>query len=443
MRWQTVLSKALPSIFSEVYGVKLETINASSKTTTFNDGRIEPNPSFKKAQEYYCSSPRIFNVVESNVLEVINREWYYDGDEKLVEILTNWEKKVNLKNLFKYMVRSWEIFGVHILSPTDWEGIQMTTILAKRRDEDGNTVEYIQSRDGQEHKINAADFIELPFIQVEREPWGFSQFHSLFFNAYVDIDGKDPRPIVELQRQTTQDTMKIHHKFASPRVFYNVPNVDKKVLDDDIVPVIEGMAPGDRAAFNTEIKPEMEVVDTSSRFNDSVMNIDKEMDIGTQSSRNRKIAEPSAMADAESASRDDDDHIMGIMEEIKHFMNKILIPHVLGIKDIEDPSMMPEIEFKWGARDRFDLEYPEGISKALNDGVITIQQASKMLQDQYRWKIPTETELAEDPDAIPMEKPVEPFSPEIVRYLEERQTNLKKDSTIKEKMFEMLKRLEE
>jgi len=354
---------------------------------TFNT-RVRPRIEFWKRQQFYLTVGRVQNVTESYVLNIINREWYYDdtsdneANKAAIEVMEKWEEQIVMSTFISGIVRNWIVNGVHIVSPIDWLPLQLQSIESKMRDRSGETLTYYQRIDGVEKAIPAKDFIEVPYIEFDREPWPIGMYDSLMNADYLDVDGNDPHSSLELYRQALQDNMRIHHKFASPRVVYTAEGADKDTLDNDIIPVLEGMIAGDRAAFNTAIDIKQETVDGNARFIEHVNKIIDEIDTGLQSSANRLITEPSAMADAREAGSQDDDRVLGIMERLRVFINKEVIPRVTGL----EAGM---IQFKWGSKDAFDLELPEPIEKAINLNVITAQQAQIILEEQYHWKIPT------------------------------------------------------
>jgi hypothetical protein len=268
--------------------------------------RIPPRIEFWKRIEFYLTIGRVQNVVESYVLDIMNRQFYYDDTsegayESQIKTMEDWDEMNNGGKLRGTLVRNWLIHGVNIISPKDWEFVQLQSITGKTRDKFGKTTQYLQTINGIEKPIKSGDFIEDPYIELDREPWGVGMFDSLMSKDYVDVDGNDPQATLELYRQSLQDNMKIHHKFASPRVIYTAPNASETTIDEDIVPILEGMSNGDRVAFNEEIEIKQETVDGNARFIEHVNKIIDEVDSGLQSSANRVIAEPSAMADAREA----------------------------------------------------------------------------------------------------------------------------------------------
>lgn len=410
--------KAYGKILKEQSSLVGQHVRGGLSSSNFD--RIYPRIPFATRIEYYLTVGRVQNVVESYVLNITNREWYYDDTsegayESSIKLMEDWEERHNVTNVITEMVRNWIINGVHIISPEDWKPIQLQSIQAKRRDDFGHTLEYIQIINGQEHVIEAKDFLEIPYIHLDREPWPTGMFDSLMNRDYIDVDGKDPRATLQLYRQALQDNGAIHHKYAAPRVVYQFPGVNQETIDNDIIPTLEGMRPGDRAAFNTEVDIKQETVDGQSRFIEHLNKIIDEVDIGLQSSSNRIISEPSAMADAREAGFQDDDRTLGIMEKIRQFMNMFVIPRITGL----EPGM---VEFKWGAKDQFDLEFPPAIKDALGGHVISPEQAAIILEENFHWKIPTPDDVkAKFGDVI--QEPTEPdkkdpdISPEMVKLL--------------------------
>ena len=340
----------------EIYGKVIKDEAKSSKVNNNFDGRIMPIVEFKKCKEYYNTIGRVQNVTESFVLDIINRDWHFDGDKTAVKQMEEWEKQFDLTRIFEEIVRAWIVCGTHLISPNDWLSVQLDTIIAKIRDDDGNTIKYLQQRNGREEPLDAGDFIETGYINFGRDAWPVGLFHSLMNRDYIDIDGKDPRPVLELHRQNVQDEAKIKHKLGSPRVVWNFPNVGKDSIDNDIAPLVEGMGPGDRLALNMPEGSDIiqETLDGQLRFGEVTKNLTDEVTVGLQSSKTRLLTDPSAMADAKEAGEQDDDRILGIMKKLKAFMERHVIPRVTGME-------LGDVEFKWGAKDSFDLTMPPAI----------------------------------------------------------------------------------
>ncbi len=410
--------KEVPLAIGPVIEAKGSSSQASSKAGSGShlsafDTRIPPRIPFKDRQNFYLSIGRVQNVTESMVLDIINREWYYDtgneeggqANENAVKAMEDWEEQHNISGLLSKMVRNWIICGVHIISPKDWKPVQLQTITGKSRNADGDTLFYIQTIHGRDTKLDATKFLEVPYIELDREAWPVGMFDALMNTEWLDIDGRDPVPALSLYRQALQDNMKIHHKYASPRVIYTVPNASREQIDNEVTPMVEGMHPGDRIVLNKEVMIMQETVDGNARFIEHVNKIIEEVESGLGSSKNRLITQPSAMADAKEAGSQDDDRIMGIMERIRIFMNREVIPRVTGL-------MAGEVVFKWGSKDSFNLEFPEAIKTAIDARVIRPEQALVMLMENFRWKVPSIEEAAKELGIdVPEEDPLQASQP--------------------------------
>jgi hypothetical protein len=377
--------------------------NASSDMLigNFAARRITPDLPFLKMREFYETVGRVQNVVDTMVDNIINREWFFDDTtdggkggayQKELDALEDWKKnKVDTTDMLSQIIRNWLIFGVCIISPKDWIPLQMESLIAKKRDDFGNTVGYIQSINGQDNPINADDYFEIPFINLDRKPWGVGLFSSIMSVNWIDIDGEFPHSALEWYRQTIQDYGRIQHRHGSPKVFYSIEGegMNQETIDNEIAPMLEGMKPGDRAVVSGALNMVSEAIDGQSRFVEYGKKVQEEVDVGLQSSQNRLITEPSAMADAKEAGENDDDRTLGIMEKIRIFMNKIVIPAITGDKQ-------GHVEFKWGAKDSFTLVLPPAIIESIQAGIITPEQARLMLEEQYHWKIPEPLEAKPD-----------------------------------------------
>lgn len=399
--------------------------NASSDMISGNFAarRIQPDIPFIKMKEFYKTVGRVQNVVDSMVDNVINREWFFDDTtdggaggayKRELDALSDWrDNQVDTRDLMGNMIANWLIFGLFIASPKDWQLIQMESLISKRRDDFGNTLQYIQSINGRERLLDANEYFEVPYINLDRDPWGTGLFHSVMNVNWIDIDGEFPHSALEWYRQTIQDYGRIQHRYGSPKVIYSIEDDEgnQETIDNEVAPMLEGMKPGDRAVINGKLTMLSEAVDGQSRFVEYGKKVQEEVDTGLQSSANRLITEPSAMADAKEAGAQDDDRILGIMAKMETVFNKIIIPAVTGDKS-------GHIKFKWGAKDSVTLTLPPAIVDAITAGILTPEQGRLMLEEQHHWKIPEPLEPVPDE---PVVMPPEPPNAEMIRRESELQ----------------------
>lgn len=369
-----------------VYLAKSEQRKASSTISNGYDELVYPDVAFAKAYEFYKTIGKVQNVVEYTVSKILKRDWYFESkNTSHVNEMNEWAKKYKLNKIQENYVRDSMIGGNFIISKKDWVYVQLTSLMGLHRDKFGN-VEYFQQMN-YGNKLKTEDFIFEKYIDVNREAWGLSHFHSLM-TSFTDVDGNISVSTLENYRQMQQDSGRIYHKFASPRIIYGFTGIAKDIVEKIIGPSIDAMKPGDRIALSEIPTMVSEQVDSKARFTDTIDLINSEVEAGLQSSANRVINKPSAMADAREAGSMDDDRIFGMMERIRRFMDEKVIPSVLGVED--------ECFFKWGAEDSSSLNFPAGLAIAIDKNVIDQNTAREILKT-IGWKIP---EIKQDTQQI-------------------------------------------
>ena len=348
----------------------------SSQVANPYDQLVYPDVSFPQAYEFYKTVGKVQNVVEYAVAKVLKRDWYFESkNSELKNKMEEWSKKYKLNKILETYVRDSMIGGNFVISKKDWIYVQLTSLLGLHRNNDG-VIEYFQQIYG--NKLLFKDFIFEKYIEVNREAWGLSHFHALM-SQFIDVDGNPSVPTLENYRQMQQDAARIYHKFAAPRIIYGFANIAKDVIEKVFGPTIDAMKPGDRIALSETPTMISEQVDSKARFTDTIDLINSEVESGLQSSANRVINQPSAMADAREAGSMDDDRIFGMMERIRRFMDEKVIPAVTGTED--------ECFFKWGAEDSSSLNFPPGLATAIDKQVIDANTAREILKT-VGWKIP-------------------------------------------------------
>ena len=349
---------------------------------------------FNKRYDYYFTVGKVQNIVDSMQTDITNRKYYFkdttDGGHggaytKELKAMEHWAKhEVQVSQMFEEIVENWTIGGTYIVSPEDWMPIQLISIRAKIRDVEGNTLQYIQVIDGQEIHLDASRFLEVPYKAVDRLAWGAGLFDSLMNDRWTDMDGRQVISQLDWYKQKLQDFGRIIHNHSNPLDIYTPAEgeqVGQETIDNDILPLIGGAKPGDKLVINKRLEVVENKTDGRSRFTEYSEANDEEIEAGLQSSKNRLLTEPSAMADAGEAGDQDDDRILGIMEKLKIFMNKHVIPNVLGIE-------AGWIEFEWGEKDSFHQQMPPYLLEALQNGIMEPEEVRQVLRDQHGWSFP-------------------------------------------------------
>ena len=414
----------------------------SSRVTDYSfsgyDQVIRPEVDFGYSFEIYKTVGKVQNGVESYVTEILSRDWYYvdkdleakkakqqkllakkvkqlkgqqqqqlflnapgqqqeavlaeevarltyeqdqmdNSDSPDVQRMNDWEEQVNLSRLMEYWVRDLLTCGNSITGTSDWQPVQMDSMVGMKRDEFGNVIQYVQQSNGKWYALplDVKDYIHIKYIEMGRKPWGLGLYHSLL-TTFTDANGDTSIPELEVYRRHIQNVAKIETKYASPVVVWAYDNVDQRTYNQ-LREQLDNMQPGDRRI--TTRKPELitETIDSRSGLIAAITPIiDKEIEAGLQTSANRLLTEPSAMADAREANKKDDARLLGMMEKLRRIMNKEVIPRVLGAD--------ANVEFMWGTQDDFEIDMPPGVAQAIQLGVIAKDEAREILKSRG-WKL--------------------------------------------------------
>lgn len=352
----------------------------SSQVSDFYVPYVVPDfGSFIQSFEYYRTLGKVQNAVDSITANIINREWYFESDKpSRIRMMEEWEERFDLSRIIEQIVRDWLIFGNSIIGYSDWQPMQMTTLLGIKRDIYGKPEYFVQTVNGKVVDIDAKPFLFTKFIEINRDAWGKPLFCALMSSNYTDLDGNQPVPFLQNYRQMLLDAGRMIHKQASPRSIWAYPDATPESLEKDIKPLMEQMRPGDRMIVNEVPTLVTEQIDVRSKFDNFTELIVNDTEAGLQSSANRLITQPSAMADAREAGAQDDDRVLGIMEKIRRTINKYIIPRIVGEANV--------CFFKWGAKDTIELEMPQGLKDAITVGLISIAEG-RMNLSLKGWKL--------------------------------------------------------
>lgn len=360
-----------------------------NNTANYNYGTINasiarPAVPFSYSYELYDTIGKVQNTVESYINELLSRDWYFDGSSAGVKAMETFEEDFNFSRLLEYIIRDWLVTGNSIIGITDWQPVQITAVTGLARDRYGSTTDYFITIDGKEQSLlksvnlTVDDYIHTKYIEKNRDAFGIGMFYSLTTAfLYPNAPNKTSLPILELYRQHLQNLAKIEEKYASPRVAWVFENMSQEIIDSTINPLLRAWKPGERLALGKTPQLLTETIDARGQLINSIAPvIDGEVEAGLQSSANRLITQPSAMADAREANTKDDARLLGIMEKIRRLVNALIIPKITQSK----------CEFKWGSQDSFDTEMPPGLDIAIKLGVVGKLEARAILTSMG-WKL--------------------------------------------------------
>jgi hypothetical protein len=331
---------------------------------------------FKICYEYYKTIGKVQNAVESYIAEILSRDWYYEGSPELVAQLEAWETKINLTRLLEYVVRDWLICGNSIIGISDWEPVQLTSIVGMKRNDYGIVEKFAQAIDGREVLLEPSEFVHSKFIEVNREAWGIGMFHSLL-TSFDYNSRRRSLPQLEIYRRKIQLLYRILERYGSPVTVWFFENVARAEFEKQ-VEELRALEAGDRRILSKKVEIASETIDSRGNLlNATVPDLNADVESGLQTSANRVITQPSAMADARAAAEKDDARVLFIAEKIRTLMNSLILPNVTH-------SNKP-IEFKWGKQDSFEFNF-EQLLEASTAGFVSSDEAREILRS-VGWKL--------------------------------------------------------
>jgi hypothetical protein len=360
----------------EIYGATLSDAApvGSSQISDNSYQYVRPEVDFGTCYEYYRTVGRVQNAVESYVSQVLSRDWYFEGPQEAVRQLEEWEDIFNLSRLLEYVVRDWLVCGNSIIGVSDWQPVQITSIVGMKRNQYGIAEHYVQQVNGREVLLDASRFIHTQYIELNREAWGVGMFHSLL-TTFDYGSKKQSLPQLEIYRRQIQLFYRILERYGSPVTVWFFDNVSKAEFDRQ-VEELKALEAGDRRILSKKVEIATETIDgRGNLINATSPVINQEIEAGLQTSANRLITQPSAMADAKQANVKDSARLLGIAERIRRVMNTLIIPRLTSSK----------VEFKWGKNDDFEFDFNQ-LLQAKNAGFISTEEGREILRS-VGWKL--------------------------------------------------------
>lgn len=372
-----------PSVIARDYRAEDTSKGAPIKFTSseINDAQIwlnYPDVSFQTCYNHYKTSGKLFNTTEAYVSEIKTRKHSYKGQDSDIKKMEEWEKTVGITNIKEIYTRDMLVTGNYIYGFADWQPVPIANVIGLVRDDFGNVKEYwYRGAKNQLKKMGTPkEFGHEKYIAIGRDAWGYGMAFALM-STYVDTDGNTSTSALDGDKQIFQDFLKIYHKYASPRSIWSFPNATNP--DDfnaenpnSLAARIRLMKPGDRLATPMEVAIVSEEINAQARFTDGIDKIvDPEVGAGLQSTANRMISEPSAMADAKEASKKvDDPKSAAIMQDFLEWMNNVVIPKIVGENT--------DLEFTWGSQDDFEFD-PQLALSLFQAGVVSVSEIRLMI----------------------------------------------------------------
>ena len=364
----------------EIYGTTISEAETARNTSLVSDSLdfspyVKPEVEFRICSEYYRTIGKVQNAVEGFVAEVLSRDWYYQGPEESVKQLEDWEESINLSRLLEYVIRDWLVCGNSIIGVSDWEPVQITSVVGIKRNQYGVPEHFVQLINGKEVLLRSEAFIHTKFIEFNREAWGLGMLHSLL-TTFDYNSRRRSLPQLEIYRRKVQLLYRILERYGSPVTVWFFENVARSEFEKQ-VEELRALEAGDRRILSKKVEIATETIDSrGTLLNATVPDLNADVETGLQSSSNRMISQPSAMADARAAKEKDDVRGLYIAEKIRALMNTFVIPRLVSSK---------RAEFKWGKQDSFEFDFNQ-LLQAASAGFVSPDEARVILKS-VGWKL--------------------------------------------------------
>jgi len=379
----------------EIYGVTLSEPGTSSQVSGDYYPYVRPEVDFATCYDYYRTIGKVQNAVESYVSEILSRDWYFEGDKNAVRACEEWEERFNLSRLIEYIVRDWLVCGNSIIGVSDWQPVQISSVAGLKRSPYGQPEQFVQLVNGNEVRLDASRFIHTQYIELNREAWGIGMFHSLL--STFAYGKKRSLPHLEIYRRQIQLFYRILERYGSPVTVWFFENVARAEFDRQ-VEELRALEPGDRRILSKKVEIATETIDgRGNLINATSPVINQEIEAGLQTSANRLITQPSAMADARISEEKDSARLLGIMEKIRRMMNALVIPRITSGK----------AEFRWGKQDSFQFDFGQ-LLQAKSAGFVSAEEGRAILKS-VGWKLDDHLFNNQTKEAYPAGKPEQSF----------------------------------
>ena len=253
--------------------------------------REQPNQdTFQQLLTYHDRTPQLQIAVGSYSELITGTEMIIKTkNPEAQKFLDEWVRTTNFYDKFESVVTTTLITGNAILEKLDENNIEdveevdMSTIVAKKRDEFGH-LEYYEHRtqNGQSAKLGEGKlgkFIEFNLTNYSKQPWGKSLFYSLAVPR--TIGNRTTAPLIEIMWGIEDAMSAIILNNAYPITTITYPGASDDYLKKE-AKRWQIYKPGDKRV--QKVKPEIEFFETAgnSKYTDYVTHIEKVFEIGTQ-----------------------------------------------------------------------------------------------------------------------------------------------------------------
>jgi DNA-binding transcriptional MerR regulator len=355
---------------------------------------------FQQLINYHDKTPQLQIAVSSYKELVTGTELVVSSEnEQAKEVIDEWIRQTDFYNKFENLVATILITGNGILEKldaadtTNVEEVDMTTIIAKKRTDEGDKTLYYEHRNIRGDTIRLGEgkmdrFIEFNLTNYSKQPWGKSLFYSLAVPRAVGRD-RVTAPLVEIlwSMEDAMGAMLLNNAYPITTITYAGANDQflKKETEK-----WRTYKPGDKRV--QKIKPEIEFFETqaSSKYTDYVTHIEKAIELGTQFPHDIMTGDFTSRASSETTENIVMKKVRGFQRYLCDKLKTELFDPILEQHNINPQEA--ELDIAFTTQNVVELK-PELVLNLFKDKAITTMEMREWYRNNTGIDLPEDKEL--------------------------------------------------
>ena len=371
--------KGFRSVLNEFWnGTIVEAKLPVAKIVKSEFTKERPKVPFERFIKYHELTPQIQIAVSSYSELITGTEMVLKTKGKEAqEFLDEWVRKNGFYDKFEGLVTTLLITGNALFEKLDKTGIDdvqevdMSTIMAKKRDENGKTEYYEQRQEmGKMVKLNDVDkFIEFNLTHYSNQDWGRSLFYSLAIPRTTGF--RTTAPLAEIMWGMEDAMGGIYLNNAYPITTITYPGANDEYLERE-AERWRRFKPGDKRV--QKIKPEIEFFESQgsqSKFTELINHMEKVFELGTQFPHDIMTGDFTSRASSETTESIVMKRVRGFQRYLCTKLKRQLFEVILEQNGFNPED--EELEISFTTQNIVELQ-PDQVMKLFTDKVISLKE---------------------------------------------------------------------
>ena len=324
-------------------------------------------------------------------------------DEGATTLIEEWNRNARFYDKFENMVSTLLITGNAILEKldekdtSDVEEVDMSTIMGKKRSDDGSETLYYEHRNNTSQTVKLGEgvmdrFIEFNLTNYAKQPWGKSLFYSLAVPRRSGVRWTAPLVHVLWGMEDAMGAMLLNNAYPITTITYSGLN------DDDLKKHTRKWMeykPGDKLIQKE--KPEIEFFETApgSKYTDYVTHIEKAFEIGTQFPHDIMTGDFTSRASSETTETIVTKKVRGFQRYLANTLKSKLYDPILVQNGFKPKKVDLKINFT--TQNVIEID-PKMVIDMKNSNVITPKECREWLRSNTGMDLPDDDIIANTQD---------------------------------------------